>query len=347
METFTAPCLTTQEPLTPPERRVSKRTGFTLVELLVVIAIIGILIALLLPAVQSARESARRMQCSNQLRQLGLALLNHHDSLGYFPGGTFRDVENTTDGREHYYGPNTSWIAHVLPYVEQGAVAAEIEFGEDYAARNNGDIQRVELPLVLCPTDSGSLERQSAVAPTNYVACYGSSTDESGELNTNLGARGSTYPDLKPDGPFFMDSKVKLRRITDGTSNTVAVSECLVGRPVIRELGNIQGYEFCRQGLAPATAGNDTGDNFKRGHSWFYGVNAQAWGFSTSMTPNLPAEIECARWSGTGNYAARSEHPGGVNAVRCDGSLGFFNDEIDPLVWQAIGTIARAENVFD
>jgi type II secretory pathway pseudopilin PulG len=312
----------------------------------VVIAIIGVLVALLLPAVQAAREAARRMQCVNQMRQCSLALMNHHDAIGHFPGGSVRGLDE--NGDSNYYGPNTSWLAHLLPYFEHGVLAGFVDFGEDYAARNNDQVKQTPLSIVLCPSDSGSADRSWKDAPsnwewkdepTNFVACYGASTEEDGTLPVS-GPKGSTYAESKPDGIFYIDSNTEIRNISDGTSNTVAISECLIGRPNIRQVGAGAGYELCRQGLAPPTFG---GGFSPRGLSWFYGVNTQYWGFTTAMEPNVPAEIECGIWSGTGNYAARSDHPGGVNTMHIDSSGHFVNDDIDPLVWQALGTINRGE----
>lgn len=325
------------------------RSGFTLVELLVVIAIIGILIALLLPAVQAAREAARRSQCTNQLRQWGLGLLNHHDTFGYFPSGTFRNVE-VTNGQDNL-GPNTSWMAHTLNYIEAGTVSDLIAFGEQEAAGSNTVVQQTRLNVALCPSDGQREEllritSNSGVvyAPTNYVACYGSSTDDSGEPSENLFRRGATHPDKFPDGVFFIDSNTSIRKIIDGTSNTVMTSECLVGRPDIRRMPNDQANDLCRQGAAPAGAGSAVND-VTRGSSWFVGLKVQSWGFSTLMQPNVELLFECERFAERGFYAARSDHPGGVNSGRCDGSVKFENDEIDPLVWRALGTIARGEIV--
>ncbi len=192
----------------PAEKEQGLLAGFTLVELLVVIAIIGILVALLLPAVQAAREAARRTQCTNQLRQWGIGLLNHHDNFDRFPAGTFRDVDNEADGRNSYFGPNTSWMAHTLDFIEGGVIADEINFGEDRASRDNQFIQQIPLAVALCPSDSEREDRLRAssevlFAPTNYVACYGSSTDESGLPSTNLTRRGATHPQKKAGRRFL------------------------------------------------------------------------------------------------------------------------------------------------
>lgn len=324
--------------------------GFTLVELLVVIAIIGVLVGLLLPAVQAAREAGRRAQCTNQLRQWGIGLLNHHNSHNRFPGGTFRDIENTADGRNAYFGPNTSWMAHTLDYLEAGVVADRIDFGEDRASRDNAQIQETRLPVALCPSDSEREERLRAsatvqFAPTNYVACYGSSTDETGRPSpTNLTTRGATHPLKDPDGVFFMDSEIAIRNIADGTSNTVMVSECLVGRPDIRKVGSDSQTDMCRLGAASGTIGSLEA-TWTRGYSWFFSQMVQSWGFSTMMTPNAPPPYECSRFTTRGVFAARSDHPGGVNAALCDGSVRFVSDNIDDITWLALGSINRGEIV--
>jgi len=171
--------------LKPTERKqrvlnlpqLSHQSAFTLVELLVVIAIIGVLVALLLPAVQSAREAARRTQCINQMRQVGLALQNHHDSLGHLPAGTLRDTN--ASGGIQFSGENSSWLSRMLPYFEQGLVSDVINVqrrleGDSYTAQNHDVIGDLDLEIVLCPSDGlrdDFRETQDGDAPTNYVIC--------------------------------------------------------------------------------------------------------------------------------------------------------------------------------
>lgn len=318
------------------------RRGFTLVELLVVIAIIGVLVALLLPAVQSAREAARRISCSNNMRQFGIALINHHDTQGAFPPGSSRPIDPSS-GRQVWSRNSMSWLARLLPFVEQSNIADQIDYTADTWEHfdNGGDAllnenaRRTSLSLVRCPSDPGDPPNESK-GPTNYVACYGSSKD-TGDAATSIG---STYPDKAPDGAFFITSKTNFKNITDGTSNTLAISECLVGRPLIRNLGGgaITPCMTAADGGKPGTF-ND------RGESWFSGSRAQWWGFSSVVPPNDPLqkERECMAWSGTGVYAARADHQGGVNVVLCDGSVHFVNDNIDINTWLALGTIERSE----
>lgn len=330
--------------------RHASLAGFTLVELLVVIAIIGVLVGLLLPAVQAAREAGRRAQCTNQLRQWGIGLLNHHNSHNHFPGGTFRDIENTADGRDSYFGPNTSWMAHTLDYLEAGVIAERIDFGEDRATRDNAQIQQTRLAAALCPSDGEREERlrisgNVEFAPTNYVACYGSSTDETGMPSpTNLTTRGATHPQKDPDGVFFMDSETAMRQISDGSSNTILISECLVGRPDIRNVGSDAQTDMCRLGATTGTIGS-LESTWTRGYSWFWSQMIQSWGFSTMVPPNAQRDFECRRFTTRGIFAARSDHSGGVNAALCDGSVRFVSDDIDELTWLALGSISRGEIV--
>lgn len=172
---------------------------------------------------------------------------------------------------------------------------------------------------------------------------HGSSTDESGAPSpTNLTTRGATHPDKKPDGVFFIDSKTPMRKIADGSSNTIVISECLVGRPDIREMPSDGANDKCWLGAAPDGAGALIA-GWTRGNSWFFSQMVQSWGFSTLMTPNAPINFECFRFTTRGFYAARSDHPGGANAGFADGSVRFIADDVDPLAWQAAGTIARGE----
>ncbi len=207
---------------------MKKKRGFTLVELLVVIAIIGILVALLLPAVQAAREAARRSSCTNNLKQLGLGLHNHHDSYGHFPAGYYRVHNGSVKG-------NWGWGAHILPYVEQENLYDTIGVTQHaslaHSLNNNARRVAMQNPVSVfrCPSDTGSdtnpqgqrkPERQNssnktAVAMSNYLGA-----NSSGHLRNNDGSA-----DANANGLFMRDREFRFADITDGTSNTIAIGE--------------------------------------------------------------------------------------------------------------------------
>ena len=219
-----------------------RRLGFTLVELLVVIAIIGVLVALLLPAVQQARESARRGQCLNNLKQMGLALHSYHSAHEAFPPGfisTLEDPEwqyetgNTRSFPEEL-GPGWSFFALLLPYLEQRNLHAEIDFDQPIAADGNASARETSVPLFLCPSDtrerliqvttcgsppaeSNTPEPLTDAAVCSYVGSLGGGSD----LDPNHGA----YEWQPFNGVFHRNSRVRVADITDGTSATIGVGE--------------------------------------------------------------------------------------------------------------------------
>ena len=213
------------------------KRGFTLIELLVVIAIIAILVALLLPAVQQAREAARRTQCKNNLKQIGLALHNYHDIHRAFPPGRTR---NTYSGIvSAWYTGNIAWLPRILPQIEQGNIFQTIDWdlgrgtsGTDGHGGVNGanptGARRQIIPAFRCPSDPGSgrvpwvtqagvavtgATPNAGYASTNYVAAVGDAT----RLNAN------------PPGLFGQNTRRQMRDISDGTSNTLIVSETVIG----------------------------------------------------------------------------------------------------------------------
>ncbi len=201
-----------------------RRRGFTLIELLVVISIIGVLIALLLPAVQAAREAARRTQCVNNLKQMGLALVNYHDSMGAFPmsyASKFAFIDGQTDVANGW-----AWSAMVLPQMEQSTTYSSINFSQPVESPANSTVARSQVGAYLCPSDMppstpfGVTDANGNVlammSPTSYAACVGNdATDSTTGLN-NTGAG---------NGVMFRNSATRMADIIDGTSSTIMVGE--------------------------------------------------------------------------------------------------------------------------
>jgi prepilin-type N-terminal cleavage/methylation domain-containing protein len=319
--------------------------GFTLVELLVVIAIIGILVALLLPAIQSAREAARRTQCINQIRQLTLALQNHHDSKGGFPPGVL------SNSGELFDYPRVTWMMHTFPYMEEGALYGNFNLKAKAACSGGVWLDPVNLPAIstsvgvlLCPSDSeGDLLHNhpacgGQAARGNYAGFFGN-VNMGGVLDyfKNPNVASSTAPNHAP-AAFMINRPVKISTISDGTSHTMIIGEYLKGV---------------------------SGDNFDyRGVHWYDHVGTSQIFTATgpnSADPdllfpiwctgklNLPSlNLPCRLGMGTGanNMAAsRSRHPGGVQVGLADGSARFVPDSVDLNVWQALGSIKNGEVV--
>ncbi|MEX0794577.1 MAG: DUF1559 domain-containing protein [Pirellulaceae bacterium] len=308
---------------------VRKQSGFTLVELLVVIAIIGVLVALLLPAVQQAREAARRMQCSNNLKQLGLALHNYHDTHNALPARkTFKRLSG-------YIG--------LFPFIEQGPMYDRIAAGDpdngippfgpdslDTWVGYNG------FPAMLrCPSDpGGDLTGAHEERLVNYAFSKGDDMTETNDGSTSSAPIGS-----KSRGPFSYLRWVNFAAFTDGLSNTIAMSERL-RQPYSNFTTQAQSTDHRRamaslSGLrnnpASALAVSD-GKYFVAGQavnarfgSWGTRGHVHFVGFNTVLAPNAPN----ARDGEYGVFSPSSEHPGGVVAVLADGSVRFFADTID------------------
>src|SRR5688572_9841513 len=264
--------------------------GFTLVELLVVIAIIGVLVALLLPAVQAAREAARRTSCLNNLKQLGLGLHNFHDAKNQFP-----------PGRSPWPAP-FSTQAHLLPYLEQENLQDLIDFTQSTSTGVNLAAANVDVKLFQCPTD-GSRGRVpgSTFGGCNYVA------------NVGTGVNNGDY--LTGDGVFLLDRPIGFGDLRDGASNTAALSESLIGD------GQTTAIDPRRQAVqlsgstptAPSACGSGpyTG---KRGDRWING-GYLATLYNHHFPPNTPA-YDCLNASNNfGLKAARSDHSGGVTVA--------------------------------
>lgn len=318
--------------------------GFTLVELLVVIAIIGILIALLLPAVQAAREAARRSQCTNNLKQLSLSTHNYHDVYKAFPPGSSAYTQG--GGVPGYTSLNQSYISRLLPFIEQSSL--EIEFtrpGTLWTGANLGDQHaEVLLKAVLCPSDI-SRPCNSTKGPTNYVACTG---DDQRFVRATAGNSPDGRPQTRHRGVFKRSQWTIMSEIKDGTSNTMSISECRLG-----PTGNGLPISYDPGALLTCLSGSPSGTvdvNYPRGWSWYAAKYAHSWGYTAFVPPNdkvtFAAGYDCIGDTEVGSdcgLGARSWHPGGVNVAMADGSVRFVSETVDLVAWRAAATIAGME----
>jgi len=328
--------------------------GFTLIEVLVVIAIIGMLIALLLPAVQAAREAARRLQCSNNLKQIGLAMHNYVTANRMLPNSAWSDAA-------HGYPTDYSPLAKLLPYCEQQSLHNLIDYrvhpGGKVGLGHFGNAAQLRMtagtviPIFLCPSDP-SESRHDMVSDSVTVSFAGTNYAMNGGdgmgSNTNLAAA------IDNGGICWTDAMVGFQCITDGTSNMIAFTESLRGHGdtlPATSTPDVQVYRAmpCSVALAEAAESGGlsailpsvTGWDGKRLTQWLES------GLPTGplrigrFTPNSP--IPDLTTGSARLCAARSRHPGGVNACFCDGSVRFIPDTIERTAWHALWTRAGGE----
>lgn len=310
------------------------RSGFTLVELLVVIAIIGVLMGLLLPAVQMAREAARRSQCSNNIRQLSLALLNYESGRGRLPFG--RD------------NLNFSTHSKLLPFLEQGNIADRIDFTVAFNHANNQFAMGSQIGMLNCPSDPQTI-LPVGFAGTSYRANQGSGILW-GRATTNPSDPNFGQPD--PNGVFFLNSNLRLAEITDGASNTAAFSEHGKGDFSNAIVSPTDTFWPQTNPANPDAAvadcrGIDINNlTFQRvsdvGAPWLRGYHSTSIYFHV----DVPNSRSCMFPPGRITTVAQSSHPGGVNVGRCDGSVGYVADDISREVWRALGT-RNGDEVFN
>jgi prepilin-type N-terminal cleavage/methylation domain-containing protein/prepilin-type processing-associated H-X9-DG protein len=301
------------------QRTSSIQRGFTLVELLVVIAIIGMLVGLLLPAVQQAREASRRTQCQNNLRQIGVGLLNYEQQYEEFPIGCIGYGFRSVDGvmvKQRFI----SWNAQLLPYVEQKSLADKFDFDLPAYESPNRELGTTVLSIFLCPStpseqlaSTANLWRDQAF--TDYAGLFG--VEGVGRDNDDFDNPDNPDPAVQPLndeslGVMVYNIAVPIEQITDGTSNTAAVGEALLRREMV-----------------VPTSGEAT---ITTSMEWTNGLNIFAHGQDNPVngTNGLDNEIG-------------SPHPGGASVTFCDGHVSFLHDETEQLVLRALLTRSGGE----
>jgi prepilin-type N-terminal cleavage/methylation domain-containing protein/prepilin-type processing-associated H-X9-DG protein len=315
------------------------KRGFTLVELLVVIAIIGVLVALLLPAVQAARESARRAQCANNMKQLGIAVQNYADvNRSTFPAGEYACCWGT-------------WLVGLLPYMEQKSLfdqykyfgSVENQAGNNQAQKDsktryggslNLPVTRMQISAYTCPSDSITANPSiyNGITFHNYVANHGNTTLS---RKSPFGKTLAGKPNIFRGAPFVFisnwksnPSATRFSDITDGMSNTLAFSETIQGRD-----RDLRGFAWWNGGahfetyLAPNSAQPDIVENISY--------------CKASNISNPPCDGPTS--ANPSHIAARSRHPNGVMATMCDGSVRFVSQTVNLDLWRAAGSAAGRE----
>ncbi len=330
-----------------PKQRPS---AFTLVELLVVIAIIGILVGLLLPAVQAAREAARRMSCSNNLKQIGLAMHNYAVSnQEALPNAGWTGISYPND-----YSP----LAKLLPFAEQANLQDLIDFSINLGHPGRDDLPAAlrpaagtAVPIFLCPSD-GQVPIHAMTLPSGTVLPVAGTNYA---MNHESGRAGGAYhPGFgEGDGLCWVNAKVTLASIIDGTSHTLAFTESLRGpcdSPALTPTPDVQVYRAIASPDLASTAETGglaallprvTGWDGTRLSFWLRGSSPTGPVMNGRFTPNADYPDLTSRSSKV--TAARSRHPGGVNAGMADGSVGFISETIEPDTWHALWTRAGQE----
>ncbi|TWU30349.1 DUF1559 domain-containing protein [Bythopirellula polymerisocia] len=341
------------------------QSGFTLVELLVVIAIIGVLVALLLPAIQAARESARRMSCTNNLKNIALSCLNYESAKDSLPPATLNSSKDTQSG--------LGWPVLILPYVEQAAVSQDAIAKYTDPTKTNADdaygsamddLNKLLLPMYLCPSDPelaqqeekfGNSDRKgmsyAGVAGTYYARTGRCPSDRGGEDFCITSSATGLFGPNNYDGLLIQDWPVELREVTDGTSNTLLMGERTyqirawmigaywTGSTVPPFIPATRGQARpAPEGPQPSTAlfaTKNLTELYALNHDPFNGCY-QLHNNDLGDRPKVPATTP--KVISVNDLPFGSRHPGGVNFARGDGSVSFLQESLAPRVYLALGS---------
>lgn len=344
-----------------------KISGFTLVELLVVIAIMGILVAMLLPAVQAAREAARRNSCSNNLKQIGLAALNFESAHGYLPPGYKSNSLSTPasplrDANTWDAPPGWGWSAYLLDYLEQSNLGEQIDFEQPIWHTAHAPTIRQQPSVFLCPSTTGprdpflatdesmspitiagtqvELGRSSYVASHGQESCWGEcGASSSGEVFVDIYTSETKVVEINgdaskvADGPFYRNSRVKLRQVTDGLSNTIFFGEHSSALSEKTWVGVVPSASTHPLFASPEN-GSDAAATLVLVHAGPSGGELDITGLPIVHPINFPTYH-------VGQMFA--EHLGGGNVGLGDGSVRFVTDDVDLLLWAEYSSIGEGE----
>ncbi len=331
----------------PRSRRRAR--GFTLIELLVVIAIIGILISLLLPAVQAAREAARRAQCVNNLKQIGLALQNYLSSNNTFPPVSIMPRNVTSQ----------PWSGHarLLPYMEQENLANLIQWNKDHQFTDGPTVAATRISMFMCPSEINDRARPTATL-TYYPLNY--------SFNEGTWFIYDPASDQAGDGAFAPNRAFRPADVTDGLSNTLAMAENKAYQPNLWDTRLPATLGVAPPANPAAIASFTTAGTFDgNGHTEWVEGDVHECGITTTFPPNAMVPYTAADGKTYdidvtslrdgesitlptyGAVTSRSYHPGGVNVLLMDGSARFVKSTVNPTTWRALGTRAGNEILGD
>lgn len=348
----------------------SRREAFTIVELLVVISVIGVLIGLLLPAVQAAREAVRRISCSNNLRQIGLAAQNYHAAFSRFPSGYVSYATNDgvtpasvqMDPVTWDAGPGWGWAVGLLPFAEGNTLIDNLRLNETIWSSANEKAIATTLPMFLCPSATGGdrpfdildepgnplviAGRQVRVGRSHYVASHGQEScwgecgsAATGEVFTNIYTSTTTIVTIDgdagrvADGPFFRNSSTRFRDVTDGTSNTIFFGEHSSALSDKTWVGVVPGA-FTHPRFSSPENGPDAAATLTLVHAGPSGGELDITGYPIIHPVNFPTYH-------VGQMFA--QHPGGGYVGMGDGSVRFIGNFVDLFLWAELSSMNEGE----